>query len=136
MLALLLTTFSGARGQETIPSITQARLFANPSAPGTTSSDANGIALPEDNATSSGDDSFGTQIILKVKSGHAVSTFSGTSPRFTRTMSILRRTERGVTFFSPPMLERRGVRRSRPGSSRNYRHRVLFFATTEPVSWI
>jgi hypothetical protein len=65
VLALLLTTFGGARGQEAIPSITQARLFANPSAPGTTSSDANGIALPEDNATSSGDDSFGTQIILK-----------------------------------------------------------------------
>jgi hypothetical protein len=65
VLALLLATFTMARGQEAVSSITQARLFANPSAPGTTSYDANGTALAEDDATNSGDDSFGTQIVLK-----------------------------------------------------------------------
>lgn len=65
VLALLLTSLVVARGQEAVSSITQARLFANPSAPGTTSYDENGTALPEEDSTSSGDDSFGTQIVLK-----------------------------------------------------------------------
>lgn len=66
VLALLLTSLGAVRGQDAVSSITQARLFANPSAPGTTSYDANGSALAEDDATtSSGDDSFGTQIVLK-----------------------------------------------------------------------
>lgn len=65
VLALLLASPGVARAQEAVSSITQARLFAAPSAPGTTSYDANGAALAEDDATSSGDDSFGTQIVLK-----------------------------------------------------------------------
>lgn len=65
VLALLLTSPGVARAQDAVSSITQARLFSNPSAPGTTSYDENGTALPEDEATSSGDDSFGTQIVLK-----------------------------------------------------------------------
>jgi hypothetical protein len=55
-----------ARGQQAVSSITQARLFPNPTAPGSTSVDANGTALPdEESASDSGDDSFGAQIILK-----------------------------------------------------------------------
>lgn len=67
VLALILTApGSVTRGQDAVSSITQARLFASPSAPGTTSYDENGTPLPEDDSTSSGeDDSFGTQIILK-----------------------------------------------------------------------
>src|ERR1700737_222405 len=43
----------------------QSRLFTNPSAPATTSYDANKNALSGSAATSSGDNSFGAQIILK-----------------------------------------------------------------------
>lgn len=54
------------RSQQADSSITQARLFPNPTAPGSTSVDANGTALPgEETASDSGDDSFGAQIILK-----------------------------------------------------------------------
>lgn len=66
MLALLLSTLGIAHSQQAVSSITQSRLFTNPSAPGTTSVDANGTALPdEESAFSSDDDSFGAQIILK-----------------------------------------------------------------------
>ena len=66
ILALLLSTLGVARSQQAISSITQSRLFTNPTAPGTTYVDANGTALPEDeNAAGAGDDSFGTQLILK-----------------------------------------------------------------------
>jgi hypothetical protein len=65
VLAVLLTTVTVARGQQAVSSITQSRLFTNPSAPGTTSFDANGNTLDNSGATSSGDDSFGAQIILK-----------------------------------------------------------------------
>lgn len=52
--------------QEAVSSITRARLFANPAAPGTSSVDANGTPLPEEEAAGdNGDDSFGAQIILK-----------------------------------------------------------------------
>lgn len=62
----LLLSGAIARGQQADSSITQARLFPNPSAPGSTSVDANGTALPEEeSASDSGDDSFGAQIILK-----------------------------------------------------------------------
>ena len=64
-LTLLLSTPGVAPGQQAVSSITQSRLFTNPSAPGTTV-DANGTALPEEESPSStGDDSFGAQIILK-----------------------------------------------------------------------
>lgn len=66
LLALVLSTLSVAQAQEALSSITQSRLFTNPAAPGTTSVDANGTALPEEeSAPSSEDDSFGAQIILK-----------------------------------------------------------------------
>ena len=65
VLAALLTTVAVARGQQAVSSITQSRLFTNPSAPGTTAFDANGNALDNSGAISSGDDSFGAQIILK-----------------------------------------------------------------------
>jgi hypothetical protein len=65
VLAALLTTVTVARGQQAVSSITQSRLFTNPSAPGTTAFDANGNTLDNSGATSSGDDSFGAQIILK-----------------------------------------------------------------------
>jgi hypothetical protein len=65
VLAVVLTAVGVARGQQAVSSITQSRLFTNPSAPGTTSYDANGNALDDSSATTSGDDSFGAQIILK-----------------------------------------------------------------------
>jgi hypothetical protein len=65
-ICLLLSTGAIARSQQADSSITQARLFPNPTAPGSTSVDANGTALPEEeSASESGDDSFGAQIILK-----------------------------------------------------------------------
>ena len=64
-LALVFLTVAAVRGQQAVSSITQSRLFTNPAAPGTASFDANGNALSESNATTSGDDSFGAQIILK-----------------------------------------------------------------------
>lgn len=54
-----------AEGQEAVSSITQSRLFAIPSAPATSSTDALDTAPADEAATGSGDDSFGTQIILK-----------------------------------------------------------------------
>jgi hypothetical protein len=65
VLAVLFTTAAAARSQQAVSSITQSRLFTNPQTPGTTSFDANGNALPDNSATTSGDDSFGAQIILK-----------------------------------------------------------------------
>jgi hypothetical protein len=65
-ICLLLSTAAIARSQQAESSITQARLFPNPTSPGATSVDANGTALPEEkSASDSGDDSFGAQIILK-----------------------------------------------------------------------
>ena len=65
-VCLLLSAAAIARSQQAVSSITQARLFPNPAAPGSTSIDANGTALPEEeSASDSGDDSFGAQIILK-----------------------------------------------------------------------
>ena len=65
-ICLLLSTAAIARSQQAESSITQARLFPNPTSPGATSVDANGTALPEEeSAGDSGDDSFGAQIILK-----------------------------------------------------------------------
>jgi len=65
VLALLFATAVAAHSQQAVSSITQSRLFTNPQTPGTTSVDANGNIIPESAATSSGDSSFGTQIILK-----------------------------------------------------------------------
>jgi hypothetical protein len=65
VLAVLFTAVAAARSQQAVSSITQSRLFTNPQTPGTTSFDANGNALPDNSAISSGDESFGAQIILK-----------------------------------------------------------------------
>ena len=65
VLAVLFSTVAVTRGQQAVSSITQSRLFTTPAAPGTISYDANGNPLPDNAATSSGDESFGTQIILK-----------------------------------------------------------------------
>jgi hypothetical protein len=65
MPAVLLSMVALASGQQAVSSITQSRLFTNPAASPAVSFDANGNALPEAAATSSGDESFGTQIILK-----------------------------------------------------------------------
>jgi hypothetical protein len=65
VLILFFATTVGARGQQAVSSITQSRLFSNPTAPGTTACDENGNPLPGNAETTSGDDSFGTQIILK-----------------------------------------------------------------------
>jgi hypothetical protein len=64
-LALLFSAVTVAHGQQAVSSITQSRLFTNPSAPGTAAFDANGNALSDSGAATSGDDSFGAQIILK-----------------------------------------------------------------------
>jgi hypothetical protein len=65
-VCLLLSTAAIARSQQAASSITQARLFPNPTTSGAVSVDANGTALSEDeSASDSGDDSFGAQIILK-----------------------------------------------------------------------
>ena len=65
VLAVFFTAVAVTRGQQAASSITQSRLFTNPSAPGTLSYDENGDALPGNEATSSDDDSFGAQVILK-----------------------------------------------------------------------
>lgn len=66
VLALLVVCVAVTRAQQAVSPITQSRLFNNPGAPGTTSVDANGAELPEDETTTgSDDDSFGAQIILK-----------------------------------------------------------------------
>jgi len=103
VLAVLFTTAAAARSQQAVSSITQSRLFTNPQTPGTTSFDANGNALPDNSATTSGDDSFGAQIILKNQERQPSFNVFGTPPHFIQTMSILRLTGRGVIFFSPPM---------------------------------
>jgi hypothetical protein len=65
VLLALATTIASATAQQATSSINQSRLFTNPTAPGTNSFDENGNALPDSAATSSEDDSFGTQLILK-----------------------------------------------------------------------
>ena len=101
VLTLFVSAFGAARGQQAVSSITQSRLFTNPSAPGTTSVNANGTALPEEEeGPSTADDSFGAQLILKNQQRRRsfsvfadVSAFHttnvGLSPRGTRSDSFL-----------------------------------------------
>ena len=65
VLAVLFAAVIEGRGQQAVSSITQSRLFTNPTVPGTTAYDENGNQLPDAAETTTGDDSFGTQIILK-----------------------------------------------------------------------
>jgi hypothetical protein len=90
-----------ARGQQAVSSITQARLFTNPNAPGTESVDANGTALPEDeSASDSGDDSFGAQIILKNQERpRKFSLFSDISISRTDNVDLLPRGSRSDSFL-------------------------------------
>ncbi len=62
---MILGTVAVGRSQQAVSSITQSRLFINPSAPEGTRFVGIGDAENKNSATSSGDDSFGTQIILK-----------------------------------------------------------------------
>jgi hypothetical protein len=89
VLAVLLTTAAVARGQQAVSSITQSRLFTNSQTPGTTSFDANGNALSDSGATSSGDDSFGAQIILKNQERQpSFNVFGGASAFYTNNVDL------------------------------------------------
>jgi hypothetical protein len=100
LLITLGMTIGVAHGQQAVSSITQSRLFTNPSTPGTTSVDANADASGGSSPMSSGDDSFGAQIILKNQErprsfsiGGDVSSFYTNNvdltPRVTRSDSFL-----------------------------------------------
>lgn len=90
-----------ARGQQAISSITQARLFASPSAPGTASVDANGTALPEEETTAeTDDDSFGAQIILKNQErAKKFSLFTEISAGHTTNVDLTPHDERSDSFL-------------------------------------
>jgi hypothetical protein len=98
-LAVLFSTIAVAHGQQAVSSITQSRLFTNPSAPGTTSFDANGNALSDSGAASSGDDSFGAQIILKNQERPKSFTVFGDAAAFYTTNVDLRPDRTRDDFF-------------------------------------
>jgi hypothetical protein len=102
ILALLLSTLGVARSQQAISSITQSRLFTNPTAPGTTYVDANGTALPEDeNAAGAGDDSFGTQRILKNQERRRIFTvFADASAFHTNNVDLIPHGSRSDSFLA------------------------------------
>lgn len=136
MLALLFATAVTARSQQAVSSITQSRLFTNPQTPGTTSVDANGNIIPESAATSSGDSSFGTQIILKSQERPpSFNIFGDVSGFYTNNADLTPRRVRS-DFFSFPTWEPPDVRRSRADLSVTYLPQVLSFDMTEPASWI
>jgi hypothetical protein len=91
-----------ARGQQVVSSITQSRLFTNQTAPGTSSVDANGTALPEDETTpESDDDSFGAQIILKNQERpRKFSVFSEISVSRTSNVDLTPDAGRSDSFFA------------------------------------
>jgi len=100
-LAVLLIGVAAARGQQAVSSITQSRLFANPSAPGTVSVDANGAALPADESSGSDDDSFGAQIILKNQERpRNFGVFSDVSVIYTNNVDLIPQGERSDSFLS------------------------------------
>lgn len=105
-LYLALTLFMSACGvswgQQAVSSITQSRLFINPSAPGTTSVDANGTALPEEEEDpSTDDDSFGAQIILKNQQRRrSFSVFADVSAFHTNNVDLTPRGTRSDSFLA------------------------------------
>ena len=100
--ALLLSTLEVAQSQQAVSSITQSRLFANPTAPGTTAVDANGTALPEDqSAPDAEDDSFGAQIILKNQERRRVFTvFTDVSVFHTNNVDLIPQGSRSDSFVA------------------------------------
>ncbi|MFN2621843.1 MAG: hypothetical protein ABR611_03270 [Chthoniobacterales bacterium] len=105
VLSLLVMCVVAARGQQAVSSITQSRLFTNQTAPGTSAVDANGTALPEEEATSdSGDDSFGAQIILKNQERpRKFSVFSDISISRTNNVDLTPRATRSDSFLAARM---------------------------------
>lgn len=93
---------SVVRGQQAVSSITQARLFPNPAAPGTPSVDANGVALAdEETAGDSGDESFGNQIILKNQERRRLYTvFADVSAFHTNNVDLTASGTRSDTFLA------------------------------------
>ena len=101
VLAVLFTAAAVARGQQAVSSITQSRLFTNPETPGTTSFDANGNTLPESGGTSSGDNSFGTQIILKNQARvPSFNVFGDASGFYTNNVDLTPHRERSDFFLA------------------------------------
>lgn len=97
-----MSTVTLARGQQAVSSITQSRLFNNPTAPGTAVVDANGTALPGDeNATGSEDDSFGDQIILKNQERRRLFTvFTDVSAFHTNNVDLIPHGTRSDSFLA------------------------------------
>lgn len=98
----LLFTLEAARGQQAVSSITQSRLFTNPTAPGSTAVDANGTALADEESSShSEDDSFGTQIILKNQERRRIFTFFADVSAFhTNNVDLVRAGSRSDSFLA------------------------------------
>ena len=102
MLALFWTALGVAPGQQAVSSITQSRLFTNSSAPGTTSVDANGTALPdEESPPGTGDDSFGAQIIMKNQERRrSFTVFADVSAFHTNNVDLIPRGTRSDSFLA------------------------------------
>jgi hypothetical protein len=101
VLAVFFTTVAVAHGQQAASSIAQSRLFTNPTAPQTTSVDANGNALSDSGATSSEDDSFGAQIILKNQERpRRFNVFGDVSAFYTNNVDLTPRGTRSDTFLA------------------------------------
>jgi signal transduction histidine kinase len=102
VLCLFLSTATVVRSQQAVSSITQARLFPNPAAPGTASVDANGTALAdEESASDSGDESFGNQIILKNQERRRLYTvFADVSAFHTNNVDLTPSGTRSDTFLA------------------------------------
>jgi hypothetical protein len=101
VLAILFSAVGTGHGQQAVSSITQSRLFTNPAAPGTTSFEANGSALPDGAAATSGDDSFGTQIILKNQERPKnFSVFGDVSVFYTNNVDLTPHGTRSDTFLA------------------------------------
>lgn len=102
ILALFWTALGLARAQQAVSSITQSRLFTNPSAPGTTSVNANGTALAdEESPPTTGDDSFGAQIIMKNQERRrCFSVFTNVSVFHTNNVDLTPRRARSDSFLA------------------------------------
>ena len=98
----LFSTIGLARGQQSVSSITQSRLFNNPAAPGTVPFDANGTALPNDeNVTESDGNSLGDQIILKNQERRRLFTvFTDVSAFHTNNVDLIPEGSRSDSFLA------------------------------------
>ena len=100
----LLLSLEVSRAQQAVSSITQSRLFTNPTAPGSAAVDANGTALAdedEENSAQSDNDSFGTQIILKNQEPRRIFTFfTDVSAFHTSNVDLVRDGSRSDSFLA------------------------------------